>query len=243
MLVTVDDDQRVTVDDAVARVVRSYTHLGTIFTATGSTTEEATARVRMTMAAYRELAGLVCGSPKVSLRTKLRLADTLLWSILLFATGIWSTCTPTVLRCFNTAYMRVLRKRADAWGMPTLLRRERLRCAARAARAGTPQLSALFQNAGGKTTPWMALITVDMHALRAREGFRLSDLPEFSADPRLRTLRALATSLRTDLGNGDGRVHSTALHVVRDGLCVRGCAAHAHVQGAWQPGTGRAFRC
>ena len=31
----------------------------------------------------------------------------------------------------------------------------------------------------------MALITEDLHALRAREGCKLSDLPEFSADPRL----------------------------------------------------------
>ena len=62
--------------------------------------------------------------------------------------------------------------------------RERSRCVARAARAGSPQLSALLQNAGGKTTPWMALVIEDLHALRAREGWKLSDLPEFSADPR-----------------------------------------------------------
>ena len=29
----------------------------------------------------------------------------------------------------------------------------------------------------------MALIIEDLHALRAREGWKLSDLPEFSADP------------------------------------------------------------
>ena len=54
----------------------------------------------------------------------------------------------------------------------------------RAARAGSPLLIALLQNAGGKTTPWMALIIEDLHALRAREGWKLSELPEFSADPR-----------------------------------------------------------
>ena len=30
----------------------------------------------------------------------------------------------------------------------------------------------------------MALIIEDLHALRAREGWKLSNLPEFSADPR-----------------------------------------------------------
>ena len=79
-----DGDQKViTVDDAAVRIVRSYKHLGTIHTATGNMTEEATARVRVMRVAYRALAGRVFGSPKLSLRTKLRLADTLLWSILL----------------------------------------------------------------------------------------------------------------------------------------------------------------
>ena len=110
-------------------------------------TEKATARVRAMMVAYRALAGRVFGSP--------RLADTLLWSILLFATGTWSACTPTVLRCFNTAYMRVLRKcaggclGADAElraelgvpSIPTLLRRERLRYASRPSGATATQCS------------------------------------------------------------------------------------------------------
>ena len=69
-------------------------------------------------------------------------------------------------------------------GIPTLLRHERLRYVARAARAGLPHLSALLQNAGGKTTPWMAMNIEDLHALRAREGWKLSNLPEFSEDPR-----------------------------------------------------------
>ena len=99
-----------TVDDAVVRVVRSYKHLGTIHTATGNMMEEDTARVRAMMVVYLALAGRVFGSPKLSLWTKLRLADTLLWFILLFATGPWSAFMPTVLRCFNTACMRVLRK-------------------------------------------------------------------------------------------------------------------------------------
>ena len=104
------DDQRVITVDDVVRVVRSCRHLGTIHTATGNMTEEARARVKAMMAAYRALAGRVFGSPKLSRRTRLRLADTLLWCILLFATGTWSLYTPTVLRCFNTVYMRVLRK-------------------------------------------------------------------------------------------------------------------------------------
>ena len=33
-------------------------------------------------------------------------------------------------------------------------------------------------------TPRMARITEDLHALRSRERWKLSDLPEFSADPR-----------------------------------------------------------
>ena len=82
------DGQRVfTVNDAVVRVVRSYEQLGTFHTATGNMTEEATARVRTMMAVCCALAGRVFGAPKLSLRTKLRLADTLLWSILLFCHG------------------------------------------------------------------------------------------------------------------------------------------------------------
>ena len=53
------------------------------------------------------------------------------------------------------------------------------------ARAGTAQLSALLQNAGGKTTPWMVLITVDLPALPARQSGKPSELPEFSVDPTL----------------------------------------------------------
>ena len=136
--------------------------MGTIHTATGNMTEEATARVRAMIVVYRALAGRVFGSPKLSLRTKLRLADTLLWSILFFATATWSACTPTVLRYFNTALCGCcesvrgagdrttdaeLRAELQVPGIPTLLRRERLRYVARAARAGLPQLSALLQNA------------------------------------------------------------------------------------------------
>ena len=105
----IDGQRVIKVDDAVVRVVRSYKHLGTIHTATGNMTEEATAGVRAMMVVHRALAGRVFGSPKLSLWTKLRLADTLLWSILLFATGTWIACTPAVLRCFKTTYMRVLR--------------------------------------------------------------------------------------------------------------------------------------
>ena len=82
-----------------------------------------------------------------------------------------------MLRPFNTAYVRGLRKCAgwcrgagdrttdaelrtelQVLGMPTLLR-ERLRYVARAARAGTPRLSALLPNAGGKTTIPAKIIT------------------------------------------------------------------------------------
>ena len=45
-----------------------------------------------------------------------------------------------------------LRAELQVLGIPTLLWRQRLRYVARAARAGTPQLSALLQKAGGKTT-------------------------------------------------------------------------------------------
>ena len=76
VLQRIEGQKVITVDD----VVRSYKHLGTIHTATGNMTEEATARVRAMMVAYRALAGRVFGFPKLSLRTKLRLADTLLWS-------------------------------------------------------------------------------------------------------------------------------------------------------------------
>ena len=74
----IDGQKVITVDDAVVRVVRSYKHLGTIRTTTGNMTEEATARVRAVTVQHRALAGRVFGSPKLSLPTKLRLADTLL---------------------------------------------------------------------------------------------------------------------------------------------------------------------
>ena len=61
----VDDQTVITGDDVVVRVVRSYRHLCTIHTATGNMTEEARARVRVMMAAYRELAGRVFGPPKI----------------------------------------------------------------------------------------------------------------------------------------------------------------------------------
>ena len=83
----IDGQKVLTVDEVAVRVVRSYKHLGTIHTATGNMTEEATARARAMMVVFRALAGRVFGSPKLSLRTKFRLADTLLWSILLFAAG------------------------------------------------------------------------------------------------------------------------------------------------------------
>ena len=116
-----------------------------------------------------------------------------------------------------------------------------------------------FKNAGGKTTPWMALITEDLHAPRGREGWKLGDLPEFSADPRpwSRTWMEFSKAWQTMVnaacardfpaysvgGYGDGSVHGTALHDMLDDLCVRGCVAHAHVPGARQPGTGETFRC
>ena len=52
----IDGQRVITVDDAVVRVVRSCKHLGTIHTATGNMTEEATARVHAMMVVFRALA-------------------------------------------------------------------------------------------------------------------------------------------------------------------------------------------
>ena len=151
-----------------------------------------------------------------------------------------------------------LRAELRVQGIPKPLRRERLRYVARAARAGLPQLSALLQNAGGKTTPWMALTSEDLHVLRAREGWKLSDLPEFSADPRpwnkwwIRFPKAWQTMVNAACarvfpacsfwGGGGSSVHITEMRGLRDDLRVRGCVANAHVKSAWQSGTGEAFR-
>ena len=161
----IDGQKVITVDDAVVRVVKSYKHLGTIHTATGNMTEEAQSNDD----GFSRVGGTLFWLSEVVTLDQIPAGG---WSILLFASGTWSA--PTVLRCFNTAEMRVLRKCAgrcrgagdrttDAElrselqvpGIRTLLCRERWRYVARAARAGLPQLSALVQNAGGKTTSWM----------------------------------------------------------------------------------------
>ena len=61
----VDGQRVITVDGTVVRMVRSYKHLGTIHTATGNLTEDATARVRAMMAFFSH----ACG-------TRLRLSET-----------------------------------------------------------------------------------------------------------------------------------------------------------------------
>ena len=71
-----------------------------------------------------------------------------------------------------------LRAELQVPGIPTLLRRERLRYVARSRPCGVTATQCSPAEAG------VALIIEDLHALRARDGWKLSDLPEFSADPR-----------------------------------------------------------
>ena len=117
-----------------------------------------------------------------------------------------------------------------------------------------PQLSALIQNAGGKTTPWMALIIEDLHALRAREGWKLGDPPEFSADPTpwnriwMEFSKAWQTMVYTACGR-DFLAYSFGETVTAESTeqhCETAFASeaelHKHLQrGGRQKGIGKAF--
>ena len=96
-------------DATSLRIVHEYVHLGSILQADCNQTADVKRRLSKACAAYAPLASKVYGSWKYSVRLRLSLAASLVFSRLLYNVHVWTTWTIAAYRRLNGFYMRVLR--------------------------------------------------------------------------------------------------------------------------------------
>ena len=156
-LVHQDDHSHVPLHDGrLLRIVRSYVHLGTLTTPSGSYAQEVSRRTQSMLHAYLPLAKSTFGEPSFPIKTRLVLADSLLFTRLTFALGSWDPLPLGLKRSMEAARMRVfrmilgefrkegglsdraVREKLGVCSFDVLVRRHRLRYASRV--AGKPRL-------------------------------------------------------------------------------------------------------
>ena len=88
-LVHQDDHSHVSLHDGrLLRIVRSYVHLGTLTTPSGSYAQEVSRRTQNMLHAYLPLAKSTFGEPSFPIKTRLGLAESLLFTKLTFCLGV-----------------------------------------------------------------------------------------------------------------------------------------------------------
>ena len=90
-------------------VVNSYKHLGTIRTPSGSHVKDAKARASACLKVYTQLAGQVFGNNKISISTRLSLAESLCFSVLFSGTETWVAPNEVAVAIIHSARLRILR--------------------------------------------------------------------------------------------------------------------------------------
>ena len=197
-LVHQDDHSHVPLHDGrLLRIVRSYVHLGTLTTPSGSYAQEVSRRTQSMLHAYLPLAKSTFGEPSIPIKTRLVLAESLLFTRLTFALGSWDSLPLGLKRSMEAARMRVFRMILGEFrkegGLSDRAVREKLgvcsfdvlvRHASRVARKAPSLLHALLQNVGGAMIPWTKALVDDLAALKRAAPKKLEELPPFEADPQ-----------------------------------------------------------
>ena len=189
-------------DGRVLRFVRSYKHLGTMFSPTGALGVEVGARVSSAMEAYRPLARRVFRSALLSQKAKKLVMHACFDSRLLLNAQVWEPLAQGHVARLVSARQTVLRAVAGVVPgqpphrsclqvrqalqeppVPLLIRIKRLGYFARLAASAPPALRALLQsNAGSR---WHLALTDDLSHFRSVMRSKLASLP----DPRAGTAR------------------------------------------------------
>ena len=100
---------RMTIPGRLLRVVRSHVHLGTLTTPSGSYAQEVSRRTQSVLHAYLPLAKSTFGEPSFPIKTRLVLAESLLFTRLTFALGSWDPLPSGLKRSMEATRMRVFR--------------------------------------------------------------------------------------------------------------------------------------
>ena len=187
-------------DGRLLRIVRSYVHLGTSTSPSGSHALEVSRRTQSMLHAYLPLAKSTFGEPSFPIKTRLLLAESLLFTRLTFALGSWDPLPLGLKRSMEAARMRVfrmilgefrkegglsdraVREKLGVCSFDVLVRRHRLLYASRVAGKAPSLLHALFQNVGGAMIPWTNALVDDLAALKRAAPKKLEELPPFEAD-------------------------------------------------------------
>ena len=205
------------------RVVQSYKHVGSVVAASGAMSMETAARAHSMLEAYAPLASSVFASRALSLRVRMMLAVSLLFSRLLLGAGSWVPLAPPALKKLASARMRVLRRiaaevstgtnrvatddeilrRLKLERMDGVLRRARLLYWARVLTNSPQLLHALLQGEGSWKPSWSKAICADLHMLKERTDGELAALPvpftdmlpwtKFAAEDGRRWVRIVAS--------------------------------------------------
>ena len=184
-------------DGRLLSIVRSYVHLGTLTTPSGSYAQEVSRRTQSMLHAYLPLAKSTFGEPSFPIKTRLVLADSLLFTRLTFALGSWDPLPLGLKRSMEAARMRVfrmilgefrkegglsdraVREKLGVCSFDDLVRRHRLLYASRVARKAPSLLHAPLQNVGGAMIPWTKALVDDLAALKRAAPKKLEELPPF----------------------------------------------------------------
>ena len=184
------------------RIARSYVHLGTLTTPSGSYAQEVSRRTQSMLHAYLPLAKSTLGEPSFPIKTRLVLADSLLFTRLTCALGSWDPLPLGLKRSMEAARMRVfrmilgefrkegglsdraVREKLGVCSFDVLVRRHRLLYASRVVRKAPSLLHALLHNVGGAMILWTKALVDDLAALKRAAPKKLEELPPFEDDPQ-----------------------------------------------------------
>ena len=177
-----------------------YKHLGSTVDPDNRVVLDAAVRVRKAMAAFAPLAACLFGARAIPRRLRLSLANSLVFSRLLFNVAAWPSVPQRAYQMLNAVYMRVLRRIASQMrhggerhatdadvrmvlGMPSLsiiLARRRLMLLSGVLRCNSQAVSALLATSVPGTPhgklPWVELVIADMRALQRGARGKLDEL-------------------------------------------------------------------
>ena len=92
------------------RIVESYTHVASVLSYDGSCNLDVLKRIASANASYAPLALKVFGASSVTVKVKLHLAESLVFSRLLYNVHLYNRFSSWTMRKLNATYMRVLRR-------------------------------------------------------------------------------------------------------------------------------------
>jgi hypothetical protein len=188
------------------RLVHEYKHLGSSLADDGNNNVEAIRRSRSGLSAYAPIAIKVFGSKSISIRLRIELAATLIFSRLLYNVHVWSIMSRCAYTKLNSVYMRVLRRIAGlSWtgsasdcvsnftvrqrlGVPaldSLIRQRRLLYFSTMLRSDAHALKSMLSildQRGVPLSPWTKLLYDDLRSLRDFHGAKLCELNDPSSD-------------------------------------------------------------